>query len=224
MRIDNGNKLILTGHVVPDTASRTIWPEASVIPLIHSRTLLTVSSTSANDSSTGTGARSVRIYGFLSTGEKSAIDVNTSGQTGVSIGDGLVSISHAEVTYGTNAGIIRVGSGTITAGVPAIVYDHIAIGEGSSQSIRFTVPKGKNLHVKKICLSRKVPHELVVTIKRTDPRTSIVLDQFVYTSGLYTVEYDVSIVFKENETFTVEASNDSGSGEELYAKAFCELS
>jgi hypothetical protein len=49
---------------------------------------------------------------------------------------------------GKNAGILYVGSGTVTAGVPAIIYNTIEIGKNLSQQLIYTVPIDKVLELK----------------------------------------------------------------------------
>jgi hypothetical protein len=56
-------------------------------------------------------------------------------------------------TGGVNAGQIYVGTGTVTAGVPANVYGHVAVGDNQSLTGHFTVPAGYTGYLKRGSIS-----------------------------------------------------------------------
>lgn len=223
----NGKYLMITGHVVPDTAPRTIWPEASIMPTLSTRTRLSVSSTSANDTKGGSGASSVLVQGYNENGNRIEIAVDLRGQTPVYLNDMWTSLEYVKVQKASssgNLGIIRVGSGAVAGGVPAVVYEHIPIGEECSQALRYTVPNNYALTVHKIQLSRAVSHEVKIVVKNVNPDHSLSIESLIYSSGPGSSIFELGYVFDRWETFTLEVSEDSGSGEPIYAKAYCELS
>lgn len=133
----------------PDVDSgteETIWTAGGLYVHLDTPTILTVSSTSANDTSAGTGARTVYILGINSTGGEVSETVTLNGQTAVNTTHTYTEIQTAQVltvgSGGQNAGSISLGTGTVTAGVPANIYGHILAGENQSLMGHYTVPAG----------------------------------------------------------------------------------
>jgi len=122
----------------------TIWTFAGIYQHAPSATVMTVSSNNANDSATGTGARTVFIRGVNGNGKEQNEIVTLNGQTAVSTTNSFEEINEVVVitvgSGGKNAGQIFVGTGTVTAGVPAQVYGHILAGENKSLMGHWTVP------------------------------------------------------------------------------------
>ena len=131
---------------VDSTAEETIWTAGGLYEHLESPSILTVSSTSANDTSAGTGARTVYILGINSTGGEVFETVILNGQTAVNTTHTYTEIQSLRVlTAGTglkNAGNIHVGFGTVTAGVPVTTYGHILAGENQSLMGHITIPLG----------------------------------------------------------------------------------
>ena len=107
---------------------------------------MTVSSSSANDTSAGTGARTVLITGLDANYAIITETVTLNGQTAVTTTNSFLRINSMLVTTaGTglaNAGIIYIGTGTVTSGVPATIYNVISIGFNNTTSSQYTVPAG----------------------------------------------------------------------------------
>lgn len=131
---------------VDSGAEETIWTAGGLYAHLDTPTILTVSSTSANDTSAGTGARTVYILGINSTGGEVSETVTLNGQTAVNTTHTYTEIQSAQVltagSGGKNAGSISLGTGTVTAGVPANTYGHILAGENQSLMGHYTVPVG----------------------------------------------------------------------------------
>ena len=124
----------------------TVWPAGGLLGHPTSPTIMTVSSTSANDTALGTGARTVYILGINGTGGYVSEVVTLSGQTAVSTIHAYDSIERMSVltvgSGGANAGAITIGTGTVTAGVPAVPYSQISIGDNNSLVGHWTCPEG----------------------------------------------------------------------------------
>lgn len=125
------------------TSTETVWPlSTSYVWPDGAGEAMTISSTSANDTSGGTGARTVKVYGLGADFATKAPETFTmNGQTGVSIGTWgrINNLEVIEVGSGDfNIGNIHVGTGTITAGVPATTYGYVEAEDGISQSALFT--------------------------------------------------------------------------------------
>lgn len=124
----------------------SIWNEASAVVFPASATIMTVSSASANDTSAGTGARTVTVSG-LDSGYNTISEVVTmNGQTAVNTTNSYLRVNNLSVTTagsgGANAGIVYIGTGTVTAGKPATVYNSIGTGFNTSLSAFTTIPTG----------------------------------------------------------------------------------
>ena len=130
------------------------------------------------------------------------------GQTGVEIEAlhieqlSLMSVG----TGGTNAGVIHIGTGTVTSGVPAVKYDQIPVGEGVSHAVRYTVPTAMKFTIEEIKVS-------------TDSAVSDVTLQLCKNMGDVTyviahmLEGKISYVYKSGDTMTLRHLNASVSGE-----------
>jgi len=107
---------------------------------------MTVSSSSASDTAAGTGARTVLISGLDANYDVITDTVTMNGQTAVTTTKSFLRINNMLVTTaGTglaNAGTIYIGSGVVTAGVPATIYNVIAVGYNNTTSSQYTVPAG----------------------------------------------------------------------------------
>ena len=127
--------------------TETIWQQGGLYSYLSAASVLKVSSSSANDTSAGTGARTVELFGL--DGDYNEINevITLNGQTAVNSTQSYLRINRMIVRSAgsgdSNAGIIYAGTGTVTTGVPANVYATIN-GDGSNQSLMalWTVPAG----------------------------------------------------------------------------------
>jgi hypothetical protein len=126
----------------------TIWAEGGLYSYLTAATVLKVSSSSTDDTSAGTGARTVQLYGL--DGDYNEINelVTLNGQTAVNTTQSFLRINRMVVrsagSGGVNAGVIYAGTGTVTTGVPANVYASVNGVTGANQSLMalWTVPAG----------------------------------------------------------------------------------
>ena len=132
--------------VVADSIE-TIWPQGGLYSYLSAATVLKVSSSSANDTSAGTGARTVELFGLDGDYNEISEVVTLSGQTAVNTTQSYLRINRMVVrsagSGGANAGIIYAGTGTVTTGVPANIYATIN-GDGTNQTLMalWTIPAG----------------------------------------------------------------------------------
>ena len=105
-----------------------------------------ISSASTDDTSSGTGARTVFIEGVNGTGSLVTETVTLNGQTAVNTTKEYDAIERMSVltvgSGGKNAGIIYAGTGVVTSGVPATIYSAIGAGENNSMVGHWTCPSG----------------------------------------------------------------------------------
>ena len=127
--------------------TETIWQQGGLYSYLSAASVLKVSSSSANDTSAGTGARTVELFGL--DGDYNEINevVTLNGQTAVNTTQSYLRINRMIVrsagSGGYNAGVIYAGTGTVTTGVPANIYATIN-GDGTNQTLMalWTVPAG----------------------------------------------------------------------------------
>ena len=125
----------------------TIWQQGGLYSYLSAATVLKVSSSSTDDASAGTGARTVELFGLDGDYNEISETVTLNGQTAVNTTQSYLRINRMIVrsagSGGANAGIIYAGTGTVTTGVPANIYATIN-GDGSNQTLMalWTVPAG----------------------------------------------------------------------------------
>jgi len=129
-----------------DTSEETIWPDGGLIPHPTVASVLKISSSSADDASAGTGAQTVFIEGVDGNFNVVSETVILNGQTAVNTTNLYLYVNSFYVVTvgsgGANAGNINAGTGTVTSGVPAVLYDIIAIGYNQRTTGHYCVPAG----------------------------------------------------------------------------------
>ena len=134
-----------------DQTQVSVWPLPSLITFPSAALQMTVSSTSANDTAAGTGARTVVVQGVDAKYNEVTETVTLNGQTAVTMSASLLRVNYAYVaTAGSGnsaAGDIYIGTGTVTAGVPATVYDIIKFDYNTTTTGSYTIPAGYTAYV-----------------------------------------------------------------------------
>ena len=157
LRVSQGNVAGATAlykfGVNPDIngTEETVWSEGGDYPWPTSAAIVYVSSTSAADAfPSGTGARTVRVFGLDASYLEIEEDVELTGQTQVATTQQYLRVYRAYVltsgSGGGAAGTVYVGTTGATAGVPAVVYANLSIGNQTQMAV-YTVPAGKTLYV-----------------------------------------------------------------------------
>jgi hypothetical protein len=129
-----------------DTSEESVWPAGGTIPHPTSASVLKISSSDANDTSAGTGAQTVFIEGLDGNFAVVSETVTLNGQTAVNTTNSYLYVNRFYVVSvgsgGVNAGNINAGTGTVTSGVPAVLYDIIATGYNNRTTGHYCVPAG----------------------------------------------------------------------------------
>lgn len=142
------------GHngAVGTAALETVWSQGGLYVWPAGATAMTVSSDDANDTSAGTGARTVVVFALDSANlEIAPMTISMNGLTGVSVPTNPRAVNRMIVatagSTGRNLGNVYIGTGTVTAGVPATIYGVIVasgatvgLEENQTQQGFFTVP------------------------------------------------------------------------------------
>lgn len=129
-----------------DTTEESVWPDGGTVPHPTTASVLKISSSSTDDTSAGTGARTVYIEGLDGDYAVVSETVTLNGQTAVNTTNEYMYVNSFYVltvgSGGANAGNINAGTGTVTAGVPAVLYDIIATGFNNRTTGHYCVPAG----------------------------------------------------------------------------------
>ena len=140
----------------------TIWDQGGVYSYPASAIQIKVSSTSANDTAAGTGARTVTVAGLDENYHEAEETVSLNGQTEVLTDTTFIRVFRAFVetagSSGTAAGDIYMGNGVVSGGVPATVYAKISLGENQTLMALWTVPAGYTGYLTKIDLGTGTPN------------------------------------------------------------------
>jgi hypothetical protein len=174
---------------------------------------MTVSSADADDTSAGTGARTVLITGLDANYAVISETVTMNGQTAVTTTNSFLRINSMLVTTaGTslaNEGIIYIGTGTVTSGVPATIYNVIAAGFNNSTSSQYTVPAGFTgyLVVARIGLAQDAGTTLITARTRFVGTNGIALTGpvIVTNNGISTIDFPYPIAIAEKTRIQGEA-------------------
>ena len=129
-----------------DTSEESVWPDGGTVPHPTVASVLKISSTSANDASAGTGARTVFIGGLDGNYNVVSETVTMNGQTAVNTTNSYLYVNELYVASvgsgGHNEGTINAGTGTVTAGVPDVLYDLISATYNNRTTGHYCVPAG----------------------------------------------------------------------------------
>ena len=145
-QVDGHSQVLVSGYNGAVGASyETIWTESSIYVYPASATVIKISSSDADDTAAGTGARTVTIVGLDGSYNQISETVSLNGQTAVNTTNSYLRVFHLMVntagSSGAAEGVIYAGVGSVTAGVPATVYGVYSANGGSTACI-YTVPAG----------------------------------------------------------------------------------
>jgi len=129
-----------------DTSIETVWPYGGILGYPAAALQMSVSSENTNDTSSGTGAQTIYISGLDANHNTISETVTMNGQTAVLTALSYLHINECYVatagSLDSAAGTIYIGTGTVTAGVPATVYDVIQYDYNSRVTGSYTIPAG----------------------------------------------------------------------------------
>ena len=137
-----------------DGTEETVWGQGGNYPWFAGELTVFVSSSSANDSGTGTGARTILIQGLDENYAEVEETITLNGQAQITSQLSYLRIYRAFVTLagsgGSAAGTIYIGSSGATGGVPnTSIYASLSLGN-QTQIAAYTVPAGHTLYVDEI--------------------------------------------------------------------------
>tara|TARA_R110000803_G_scaffold172083_2_gene235003 strand:+ start:436 stop:1785 length:1350 start_codon:yes stop_codon:yes gene_type:complete len=135
-------------------SEETVWAAGGNYLWLDNAVTMFVSSSSANDANSGTGANTILIQGLDEDYNEIEETIILNGQTQVTTQLSYLRVYRAYVTLagsgGTSGGTIYVGSSGSTSGVPdGTVYASLALGN-QTQIAAYTVPAGHTLYLDEI--------------------------------------------------------------------------
>lgn len=198
---------------VIDGTEYPIWNIAANRVYLTTAAAMKVSSSSANDAIDGTGARTVLVSGLNSSYEPISETVELDGQTEVATTATFLRVTGIQVltagSGGKNAGVIYVGTGTVTTGVPAVVHELAPIGYNASSSGVYTVPAGYTAYFRRGGISTEASNNgyvlsHLVTSNQGSPFT--VAATTVLVDGIVDYSFDYPIALPEKTDIEARAT------------------
>lgn len=200
-----------------DNALETVWAEGGLYGYLSAASVLKVSSSSTADTSAGTGARTVQLYGLDSDYNEINEVITLNGQTSVNTTQEFLRINRMIIrsagSGGTNAGVVYAGTGTVTSGVPANKYATIAIGDGQTLMALWTVPAGYTAYVYQtditLATTQNNKYATMHFVARPFGEVFQVKDKFVKSEGGHSQEYKIPLKFEEKTDLEFRVIGDS---------------
>ena len=212
-----------------DTSRVTVWPYTGILPLPAAALQMKVSSSSANDTANGTGARTVFVAGLDANYNEISEIVTLNGQTAVLTTQFFLHINNAYIaTAGSSLsaeGDIYFGDGTVTAGVPATVYDLIKYDYNQRITGSYTVPAGYTAYVSQGLFSAGQPggsaqiSGRLMTIGTDKIRRTAAITTVNNGAADYVFEYPLQIPEKTTLEATAQGSSNNNSASAMFILA-----
>ena len=209
-----------------DTTRVTVWPYTGILPLIPVAAQLKVSSSNVNDAAEGTGARTVFLAGLDANHREISEIVTLNGRTEVLTTQSFLHINNAYVaTAGSGlsaAGDIYFGAGTVTAGVPATVYDLIKFDFNQRITGSYTIPAGFTGYLSQGLFSAGQPGGSsqvagrLITIGTDGIRRAAAITTVNNGTADYVFEYPVAIPEKTTLEATAQGSSNNNEASSFF--------
>jgi len=196
-----------------DDSLETVWAEGGLYSYLSAASVLKISSSSTDDTSAGTGARTITISGLDANYDEISESVTLNGQTAVNTTQSFLRVLRLIVdtagSGGQNAGVIYAGTGTVTSGVPANKFGTIAVGDNQTLMCFWTVPRGYTAFLYQIDMSMntEVANKFgtVSLVARPEGGVFNVKDKFALSQDIIHQEFKHPIKFAEKTDLEVRA-------------------
>lgn len=200
-----------------DDSLETVWAEGGLYSYLSAATVLKVSSSSTNDTSAGTGARTVQLYGLNADYNEINETVTLNGQTAVNTTNEFLRINRMVVrsagSGGQNAGVVYAGTGTVTSGVPANKYATVATGDNQSLMALWTVPAGHTAYLLQkdltVATAQNNKYATVHLVARPFGEVFQTKDKHVLDNSTLHQKYDIPLKFSGKTDLEVRCIGDS---------------
>lgn len=200
-----------------DDSEETVWAQGGLYSYLSSASVLKVSSSSTADTSAGTGARTVQLYGLDADYNEINETVTLNGQTSVNTTNSFLRINRMAVrsagTGGQNAGVVYAGTGTVTSGVPANKYATIAVGDNQTLMALWTVPAEHTAYVLQkdltVATAQNNKFATIRLLSRPHGEVFQTRDKHVLDNNVLHLKYDIPLKFEEKTDLEVRCVGDS---------------
>jgi len=211
-----------------DDSLETVWAQGGLYSYLAAATQLSVSSSSTDDTSAGTGARTVTLSGLDANYSEISETVTLNGQTAVTTTNSYLRIFRMVVNSagsgGENAGVIYAGTGTVTSGVPANKYATIAIGDNQTLMAIWTVPANHTAYLLQtdvtVATTKNNKYCTASLVARPYGEVFQVKDRFVKAESQTTLTYSLPLEFEEKTDIEYRAIGDSAGADIAISAAF----
>jgi hypothetical protein len=211
-----------------DDSLETVWAQGGLYSYLAAATQLSVSSSSTDDTSAGTGARTVTLSGLDANYSEISETVTLNGQTAVTTTNSYLRIFRMVVNSagsgGENAGVIYAGTGTVTSGVPANKYATIAIGDNQTLMAIWTVPANHTAYLLQtdvtVATTQNNKYCTASLVARPYGEVFQVKDRFVKAESQTTLTYSLPLEFEEKTDIEYRAIGDSAGADIAISAAF----
>ncbi len=211
-----------------DNSLETVWAQGGLYSYLAAATQLSVSSSSTDDTSAGTGARTVTLSGLDANYSEISETVTLNGQTAVTTTNSYLRIFRMVVNSagsgGENAGVIYAGTGTVTSGVPANKYATISVGDNQSLMAFWTVPANHTAYLLQtdvtVATTQNNKYCTASLVARPYGEVFQVKDRFVKAESQTTLAYSLPLEFEEKTDIEYRAIGDSAGADIAISAAF----
>lgn len=200
------------------TSEETIWDQGGLYSYLASASVIKVSSSNSNDTSSGTGARTVILYGLDADYNEISETITLNGQTEVNTTLSYLRVYRCQVTSagssGTAAGDIYFGTGNVTSGVPANIYAKIIIGENQTLMGIYTVPSGHTGYIFSgtMCSGTETANKYITSKLKVRPFGQVFQTRALVTINSGFVPFDFGVAPTILEKSDIEARGFTSSG------------
>jgi len=211
-----------------DDALETVWEQGGLYAYPLAAVQMTLSSSSDDDTGNeGDGARTVEIYGLDADYNEISEILYLDGQTPVTTVNSYIRANRMVVRSAgdleQNAGVIYLGTGTVTAGVPVVKYATINVGDGQTLMALWTVPAGYTAYLMQtditVATTQNNKYALVHFVARPYGEVFQIKDKFVKAEGAHAQDYSTPIKFEEKTDLEFRAIGDSSGADIAIAAA-----
>jgi hypothetical protein len=213
-----------------DDTEETVWAQGGLYSYLSSASVLKVSSSSTADTSAGTGARTVQLYGLDADYNEINETVTLNGQTAVNTTNSFLRINRMVIrsagTGGQNAGVVYAGTGTVTSGVPANKYATIAVGDNQTLMAILTVPAEHTAYLLQkdltVATAQNNKYATVWLVARPNGEVFQTRDKHALDNNVLHQKYDIPLKFEEKTDIEIRCIGDS-SGADIAVSASLEI-
>ena len=204
------------------TTTETVWAQGGLYVYPTTASTMYISSSSINDTSDGTGARTATVSGLDADFKPITVTVPLNGQAGVQLNGALNwyrvnrIVVNTAGSGGANAGVLYVGTeATPSGGVPTNKYATVGIGDNQTLMCIWTVPFGYTayLHQKDVSSSSSADKFAIFSlVARPKDGVFNIKDRVLLANNSTAISYWNPIPFYECTDIEVRAQADASGG------------